>query len=189
MGELVTAAEISAAADRIRGVAVRTPLVPFPGQRLLLKPESLQPTGAFKLRGAYAAISALGETARSRGVIAHSSGNHAGAVAYAAALLGVPAVVVIPAGAPEVKLAAVRSHGARIVTVRPGLGPRIAATEELIAAHGYALIPPFDRREVIAGQGTIGLEIMADCPETGLVVVPVGGGGLISGVAVAIKSA
>jgi threo-3-hydroxy-L-aspartate ammonia-lyase len=189
MDELVTPAEISAAADRIRGVAVRTPLIPFPGQRLLIKPESLQPTGAFKLRGAYAAISALDEPARRRGVIAHSSGNHGGAVAYAAALLGVPAVVVIPASAPQVKLAAIRSHGARIVTVGPGLDARIAATEELIASEGYTLIPPFDHRKVIAGQGTIGLEIAADCPEAGLVVVPVGGGGLISGIAAAIKPA
>jgi threonine dehydratase len=187
--ELVTAAEISAAADRIGSVTVRTPLVPFPGQRLLIKPESLQPTGSFKLRGAYAAISALDEAARRRGVIAHSSGNHGGAVAYAAALLGVPAVVVIPDNAPQVKLAAVRSSGARVVSVQPGLAARIAATEELIARHGYALIPPYDRREVIAGQGTVGLEIAADCPEVDLVVVPVSGGGLISGIAAAIKSA
>ena len=189
MSELVTAAEIAAAASRIAAVTVRTPLVPFPGRQLLIKPESLQPTGSFKLRGAYAAISALGEPARRRGVIAHSSGNHAGAVAYAAALLGVPAVLVIPANAPEVKLAAVRSHGARIVTVEPSLAARAAATEELIASHGYTLIPPYDAREVIAGQGTTGLEIAADCPDVSLVVVPVSGGGLISGIAAAVKSA
>ncbi len=189
MAELVSAAEISAAADRIAGIVVATPLVSFPGQRLLIKPESLQPTGSFKLRGAYAVISALDEDTRQRGVIAHSSGNHAGAVGYAAALLGVRAVVVIPANAPEVKLAAVRSTGAEIVTVAPGLGPRVAATEELISRHGYTLIPPFDHRGIIAGQGTIGLEIVADCPAADLIVVPVSGGGLIAGIAAAAKSA
>jgi threo-3-hydroxy-L-aspartate ammonia-lyase len=188
MPEPVSAAEITAAAQRIAGVVVRTPLVPFPGQRLLVKPESLQPTGSFKLRGAYAAISALEPAARSRGVIAHSSGNHAGAVAYAAALLGVRAVVVIPVNAPKVKLDAVRAQAAEIVMVEPGLDSRLAATEELIARHGYTLIPPFDHRSVIAGQGTIGLEIAADCPDVGLVVVPVSGGGLISGIAAAIRS-
>jgi threonine dehydratase len=189
VAELVSAAEISAAADRIAGIVVATPLVSFPGQRLLIKPESLQPTGSFKLRGAYAVISALDEDTRQRGVIAHSSGNHAGAVGYAAALLGVRAVVVIPANAPEVKLAAVRSTGAEIVTVAPGLGPRVAATEELISRHGYTLIPPFDHRGIIAGQGTIGLEIVADCPAADLIVVPVSGGGLIAGIAAAAKSA
>ncbi len=188
MTELVSAADIAAAADRIAGVAVRTPLVPYPGQRFLIKAESLQPTGSFKLRGAYAAISALDSDARSRGVIAHSSGNHAGAVGYAAARLGVRAVVVLPSNVPQVKLAAVRASGAEIVTVPPSLSARAAATEELIARHGYTLIPPFDHRGVIAGQGTIGLEIAADCPAADLVVVPVSGGGLISGIAAAIKA-
>jgi threonine dehydratase len=187
---LVTAAEIRDAAVRLDGVIVATPLVPFPGTepRLLLKPESLQPTGAFKLRGAYAAISALDEQDRKRGVVAHSSGNHAQAVAYAAALHGVPAVLVIPDNAPEVKIAPIRKLGAQIVTCRPGLAARLAATEDLISRHGYALVPPFDDRTVIAGQGTIGLEIAAGCPETDLVVVPVGGGGLISGISAAIRA-
>jgi threonine dehydratase len=154
---------------------------------LLIKPESLQPTGAFKLRGAYAAISALPPDARRTGVVAHSSGNHAQAVAYAAALLGVPAVVVIPDNAPRVKVDAARALGAEIVLSRPGMAARVAATGELAAKHGYTIIPPFDDRVVIAGQGTIGLEIAADCPEADLVVVPVGGGGLISGVAAAIR--
>jgi threonine dehydratase len=186
--EPVTAAEISAAAQRIAGVVVRTPLVAFPGHRMLIKPESLQPNGSFKLRGAYAAISALDEQARRRGVIAHSSGNHAGAVGYAAALLGVRAVVVIPANTPEVKRSAVLASGAEIVTVEPSLTARMATTSELIDRHGYTLIPPFDDRRIIAGQGTIGLEIAADCPEADLVVVPVSGGGLISGIAAAVKS-
>jgi threonine dehydratase len=190
VASLVSVDEIRAAATRLSGVAIRTPLVPFPGAdpRLLLKPESLQPTGSFKLRGAYAAISALPAHLRARGVVAHSSGNHAGAVAYAAALLGVPATVVLPDNAPPVKLAPVRRLGARIVTTRPSLAARVAATEELIGRHGYALIPPFDDRAVIAGQGTIGLEIAADCPGVDLVVVPVGGGGLISGISAAIRA-
>ena len=187
--QLVSVDEIRSAAARLNGVIVRTPLVPFPrvAPRLLIKPESLQPTGAFKLRGAYAAISALPPGVAQRGVVAHSSGNHAQAVAYAAALLHVPVVVVIPDNAPPVKVEATRALGAEIVTSRPGMAARVAVTEELIAQHGYTLIPPFDDRVVIAGQGTIGLEIAADCPEVDLVVVPVGGGGLISGVSAAIR--
>lgn len=163
----------------------------FPGTepRLLLKPESLQPTGAFKLRGAYAAISALPGEVRKRGVVAHSSGNHAQAVAYAAALHGIPAVLVIPANAPEVKVAPIRRLGAEVVRCEPSLTARLAVTNDLIERHGYALVPPFDDRAVIAGQGTIGLEIAAACPEVDLVVVPVGGGGLISGIATAIHAA
>jgi threonine dehydratase len=120
-------------------------------------------------------------------VVAHSSGNHAQAVAYAAALLQVPAVVVIPDNAPRVKVDAARTLGAEIVRSRPGLAARVAATEELVARHGYTIIPPFEDRAVIAGQGTIGLEIAADCAEVDLVVVPVGGGGLISGISAAIR--
>jgi threonine dehydratase len=188
---LVTAAEIRDAAARLEGVIVPTPLVPFPGTQpqLLLKPESLQPTGAFKLRGAYAAISALPPAARSRGVVAHSSGNHAQAVAYAAALLGVPAVLVVPGNAPAVKTTPIRRLGGQIVMCEPSLASRVAVTEGLISRHGYALVPPFDDRRVIAGQGTIGLEIAADRPQTDLVVVPVGGGGLISGIAAAMRAA
>lgn len=191
MTGLVTGEEIRAAAARLDGIIVATPLVPFTGvaPRLLIKPESLQPTGSFKLRGAYTAISALRAEVRQRGVVTHSSGNHAQAVAYAAALFGVPATVVVPDNAPEVKLAPARRAGARIVTCQPTLAARIAATEELIDRHGYTLIPPFDHRAVIAGQGTIGLEIAAQCPGVDLVVVPVGGGGLISGIAAAIRDA
>jgi len=187
---LVSLAEIQEAARRVAPVAVRTPLVPVPRLHpdLLVKPESLQPTGSFKLRGAYTAISAHGRQARERGVIAHSSGNHGQAVAYAAALLGVHAVVVVPSTAPPVKTDAIEFYGAELVTVAPTLAARVAATEELIARHGYVLIPPFDDRRVIAGQGTIGLEIAADCPEVDLVLVPISGGGLISGIAAAIRA-
>lgn len=191
MSSLVSVAEIWAAAGRLDGVAVRTPLIPFARvePRLLIKPESLQPTGAFKLRGAYAAASALPPDQRAKGVVAHSSGNHAHAVAYAAALLGVPATVVVPSNAPQVKVEAARSLGARIVVCEPSLQARAEAVARLVAEHGYAPIPPFEHREVIAGQGTIGLEIAADCPDVDLVVCPVGGGGLISGVAAAIAAA
>jgi len=163
---------------------------PFPRIEplLLLKPESLQPTGSFKLRGAYTAISALPAEARSRGVVAHSSGNHAQAVACAAALLGVRATVVIPANAPEVKIAATRAFGAEVVISDAGLSARVAVTSELVARHGYTVIPPFDDRMVIAGQGTVGLEIASDRPDADLVLCPVSGGGLISGIAAAVKS-
>jgi threonine dehydratase len=185
--ELVTIDEIRAAAGRLAGVALRTPLLPFPatGPGLLLKPESLQPTGSFKLRGAYAAISALADRQRRRGVVAHSSGNHALAVAYAAALLKAPVTVVVPANAPQVKVAAASDLGATVVICEPGLAARTAATAELVERHGYSVIPPFEHRTVIAGQGTIGLEIAADRPDTDLIVCPVSGGGLISGVAAA----
>jgi len=187
---LVSLAEIQEAASLLASVAVRTPLVPVPrlSRRLLLKPESLQPTGSFKLRGAYTAISAAGQAAREHGVVAHSSGNHGHAVAYAAALLGVHAVVVVPDTAPKIKIEAIEHYGAELVTVAPALPARVAAAEELVARHGYVLIPPFDDRMVIAGQGTIGLEIAADCPQADLVVVPVSGGGLISGIAAAIRA-
>jgi threonine dehydratase len=190
VSHLVSVTEIRAAADRLDGIVAHTPLVPFASidPPLLVKAESLQPTGAFKLRGAYSAISALSPLQRSRGVVAHSSGNHASAVAFAAALLSVPATVVVPSNAPLVKVEAARSHGARIIMCEPGLAARTAAVDELVARYGYTPIPPFEHRDVIAGQGTMGLEIVADCPDVDLVVCPVGGGGLIAGVAAAITA-
>jgi threonine dehydratase len=186
---LVSIDEIRAAAAALSGVTVRTPLVPFPGAGppLLVKPESLQPTGAFKLRGAYTAVSALPAAARAHGVVAHSSGNHGQAVAYAARLLGLPAVIVVPSNAEPVKVAAIRALGAEVVVSEPAIAARLAATREVARQRGAVPIPPFDDRRVIAGQGTVGLEIAADCPGADLVVVPVGGGGLISGVAAAIR--
>ena len=187
---LVSLAEIEEAARLLAPVAVRTPLVPVPRLHpdLLIKPESLQPTGSFKLRGAYTAISLAGPAAREHGVIAHSSGNHGHAVAYAAALLGVRAVVVVPSTAPRIKTEAIEYYGAELVTVAPTMAARVAATEELSAKYGYVVIPPFDDRAVIAGQGTIGLEIAADCTRVDLVLVPVSGGGLISGIAAAVRA-
>jgi threonine dehydratase len=188
--DLVNLDEIRAAAARLDGVAVRTPLLPAPwaGQArpLWLKPENLQPIGAFKLRGAYHAIAALPEQARAAGVVAYSSGNHAQAVAYAAKAFGVPAVIVIEDTARAIKVAATRAHGAEVVQVP--LPEREAAAEDLARRRGLALIPPFDHPDVIAGQGTIGLEIVADLPEVDLVLVPVSGGGLISGIAAAVKA-
>jgi threonine dehydratase len=188
--DLVGVTEIRAAARVLGSVPIHTPLVRAPrlSPQLLIKAESLQPTGSFKVRGAYTAIATRGREAVERGVVAHSSGNHGHAVAYAAALLGVHAVVVVPDGAPAVKTEAIEHYGAELVRVPPTLSARIAAAEELVARHGYLLIPPFDDRAVIAGQGTIGLEIAADCPQVDLVVVPVSGGGLIAGIAAAIRA-
>jgi len=173
-------------------VAFRTPLVPFPRTNLLVKPESLQPTGAFKLRGAYAAISALSPAERQRGVVAHSSGNHGYAVAYAAALLGVKAAIVVPNNAPAVKTDAIVACGAELVLCEPTQEARVAGARQIAEDRGYALIPPFDDARVIAGQGTIGLEIAEDVAKAGItpaaILVPVSGGGLISGIAVAIAA-
>jgi threonine dehydratase len=186
-------------------VAVRTPLIPFTGQvkaasTLLIKPESLQPTGAFKLRGAYNAVYAvtrgLDSCAWPAGVVAHSSGNHGFAVAYAARLLGIGAAIVVPKNAPAVKTDAIASTGAELVLVEPTLAARVAATEEIARVRGYHPVAPFDDRDVIAGQGTIGLEIAEDFTAGPLqgakppaaVLVPISGGGLISGIAVAVKT-
>lgn len=190
MTDLVTLDDIKAAAARLAsgGAVVRTPLLYAPrvAPGLSLKPESLQPTGSFKLRGAYAAITAIPASER-RGVVAHSSGNHGYAVAYAAALLGVPAVIVVPDNASPVKTAAITAAGAALVTVAPTLAARVAAAQDITERDGYIFIPPFDHPEVIAGQGTIGLEIAEDFPDAGVVVVPVSGGGLISGIAAAVR--
>lgn len=186
--ELVTIADIEAAAERIAGTAVRTPLLPCPWAPgpLWLKPENLQPIGAFKIRGAYNAIAKLTDAQRARGVVAYSSGNHAQAVAYAAREFGVRAWIVVPEDTPSVKVEATRSHGAEVVLCE--VGQREVRAEEIVTETGAALIPPFDHPDVIAGQGTIGLEIAADLPDADLVLVPVSGGGLISGVATAIKA-
>lgn len=195
MPDLVSLADIRAAARLLDGVIVRTPLVPVPAAlpvNLLVKPESLQPTGAFKLRGAYNAIAALLAQGRADGVVAHSSGNHGFAVAYAARKLGVKAAIVVPRGAPAVKTAAIEGAGAELVLVEPTLQARVSASAHIARTRGYAEIPPFDHRDVIAGQGTIGLEIAEDLAVKGVVpaavLVPVSGGGLISGIAVALKA-
>ena len=178
------------------GVAVRTELLesqihePVPGsdeRRLFLKLESQQPIGSFKLRGAYNKIASLSDDERARGVISYSSGNHAQGVAYAARLLRVKAVIVMPTNAPLIKREATTSMGAEIVTVGPGSAERQIKAEELAAQHGYVIVPPYNDEKIIAGQGTMGLEILEDLPEVETVLVPVGGGGMISGIATAIK--
>jgi threonine dehydratase len=188
--DLVGIDAIRAAADRLRGVITRTPLVPFdpPPDRMFVKAESLQPIGAFKIRGAYNAIASLDEAARARGVITYSSGNHAQGVARSARLLRIPAVVVMPDDAPEIKRDRVARDGAEIVVVGPASDERQARAEEIAAERGLAIIPPFDDDRIIAGQGTVGLEILDDLPDVDLIVVPVGGGGLAGGVATAVKA-
>jgi threonine dehydratase len=156
-------------------------------RRFYLKTENLQPIGAFKLRGAYNKIVSLSDEEGRRGVITYSSGNHAQGVAYAARALGVKAVVVMPRNAPENKRQATASMGAEIVFVGPSSDERKAKAEELAAQHGYVIVPPYNDEQIIAGQGTIGLEILEDLPDVETVIVPVGGGGMISGVATAIK--
>jgi threonine dehydratase len=193
MSDLVTLEEIEDAARRLDGIILRTPLVTFRAKSpsapsLQLKPESLQPVGSFKLRGAYTAISNIPEADRKNGVIAHSSGNHAQAVAYAAKSLGIPAVLVVPNTIPAIKVDACRLLGAEIVYVEPTIEARVETAERLAVAHGYPLVSPFDDRHVIAGQGTIGLEIIEDAPDVDTVLVPISGGGLISGIAAAIKA-
>ena len=188
---LVTLSEIRQAQQRIRGVALRTPLVEFPfahhGERLFLKCESLQPIGSFKLRGAYNKIASLDVDDRRRGVIAHSSGNHAQGVAYAAKALGISATIVIPEVAPARKIAATKALGARVELCGPASSDRVKMCDEIMARENLVLVHPYDDPKIIAGQGTVGLEILEDLSDADLVLSPVSGGGLISGIAMAIK--
>jgi threonine dehydratase len=187
---MVSLDDIHAARSRLAGITVRTPLIPleYEGRVLYLKPENLQPIGAFKLRGAYNKIASLADEERARGVITYSSGNHAQGVAYAARALQTKAVIVMPANAPAIKREATAALGAEIVLVGPSGVERQLKAEELAAEQGYVIIPPYDDEKIIAGQGTTGLEILEDLPEVDLVLVPIGGGGLISGISTAIKS-
>ena len=199
MAEFVTLEDIRAAQRRIEGVAVRTPMVrvdperlraaglPAPAFELYLKAESAQPIGSFKLRGAHNMVAQLPEAVRAPGVITYSSGNHAQGVAYAARAVGVKAVIVMPDNAPEVKILATEALGAEIVMVGPASSERKAKAEELAGRFGYAVIPPYDDLRIIAGQATCGLEIVEQVPRVDLVLSPVSGGGLLSGVAAAVK--
>lgn len=193
---MITLADLQAAQVRLKGVVLHTPLVRCfssgtvrntTAEEFYLKPESLQPIGSFKLRGAYNKIASLTSQERAHGVITYSSGNHAQGVAYAARALGVRAVIVMPGSAPRIKLDATAALGAEIITVGSGSEERRDKALELAAAHGFVVIPPYDDAHIIAGQGTAGLEILEDLPDVELVLVPVGGGGLSSGVASAIK--
>ncbi|HEY6971834.1 MAG TPA: threonine/serine dehydratase [Candidatus Angelobacter sp.] len=187
---MVSLRDIQQAQTLLRKFAIRTPLVvcKLPdGRQIFVKPENLQPIGSFKLRGAYNKISSLTPEERRRGVVSHSSGNHAQGVSYAAKALGVKATIVMPSTAPKVKMEATRALGAEIVLVGPASNDRIARAEELERERKLVPVPPYNDEKIIAGQGTIGLEILEDLPDIEVVLVPVGGGGLISGIATAVK--
>jgi threonine dehydratase len=193
---LVSLAEIRAAAARIAGIAVKTPMVEaaFPGlsghgtsKRIWLKAESLQPIGAFKIRGAANKILQLTPAEIARGVITYSSGNHAQGVAYAARKAGAKAVIVMPSNAPAIKRAATLALGAQIVDVGLASSERLAVAEQLVREDGYIVIPPYDDEQIIAGQGSCGLEIVEALPDVDLVLAPVSGGGLLGGVSAAVK--
>lgn len=193
MSELVRADDIERAASALRGVAVRTPLLPAPwlseatGAEVRLKCENLQAAGAFKIRGAYTAISRLTEAQRQRGVIAYSSGNHAQGVALAARLFGIRAVVVMPTTAPEIKRAGAERLGAEVILEGTTSADRQKRAEAIAAEQGLTIVPAFDDLNIITGQGTVGYEIQQDWPDVQVVLVQVGGGGLLSGIAAYLK--
>jgi threonine dehydratase len=190
----VTYQDIESAAARLKGMAVETPLIESPalnerlGGRVLIKAETLQRAGAFKFRGAYNKISQLTAEARARGVVACSSGNHAQGVALAASILGAPAVIVMPADAPAMKVANTRGYGAEVVHYDRYTEDREAITSAIAADRGMTIVWPFDDPDIVAGQGTVGLELVGQAGERlDVVLCPVGGGGLIAGVSTAVK--
>jgi threonine dehydratase len=191
--KLVDKQDIERAATLIRGVAARTPLIEAHwlsdrlGFEVRLKCENLQRAGAFKIRGAYTAIARLSDAQRKRGVITYSSGNHGQAVALAARIFGIKAVVVMPISAPAIKVSGAKKLGAEVVMEGTTSTERHTRALQLAADHGYVVIPPFDDSDIIAGQGTVGIEILEDLPEAQAVLIPIGGGGLLSGVAAYIK--
>jgi threonine dehydratase len=193
----VTLADIEAAAARIEGHAVKTPLIESPalnarlGLRVLIKPETLQRVGAFKFRGAYNRLVQLTADQRTRGVVAYSSGNHAQGVALAAQLLGMPCLIVMPSDAPAIKVANTRGYGAEIKLYDRLTENREAISAAAAAERGAVIVPSFDDVHIIAGQGTLGLELVRQTQEIGatldVAITPIGGGGLMSGVATAVK--
>lgn len=191
---MVNFQDVLAAAERIAGAAHRTPVATSRllneacGAELFLKCENLQRVGAFKFRGAYNAVSQLSEAERRRGVITHSSGNHAQALALVCRLLGVRATIVMPQDAPAMKRAATQDYGAEIVLYDPATDTREAISARLAAEHGYTLVPPYDHPHIVAGQGTAALELFQEVGELDYLFVPVGGGGLLSGSAIAAKA-
>ncbi len=197
MTALPTIADVEAAAERIKGAAVRTPLLTCPAlderleARCLIKPEPLQRTGSFKFRGAYNKLARLADQATSKGVVAYSSGNHAQGVAAAAQLLGAAATIVMPADAPAIKLENTRGYGAEVLPYDRYREEREQVAQKLLAERGSLLVPPYDDPDIIAGQGTIGLEIAEQAAALGATVdtalVCCGGGGLISGTALALR--
>jgi threonine dehydratase len=190
----VSFAEVRAAAERLRGVAHRTPVLTsrtfdaLTGRTVFFKCENFQRGGAFKFRGAYNRLAQLIDAEKKRGVVAFSSGNHAQGVALAAKLLNIPAAIVMPDDAPPVKLAATRGYGAEVIVYNRLTGNREAIARQLSDERGLTLVPPFDDPHIIAGQGTAALELLEEIPELDAIVSPVGGGGLISGCAIAAKA-
>jgi threonine dehydratase len=188
---MITLADIREAQTRLQGVIYPTPLLPYshaPREaQVWFKPEQLQPIGSFKLRGAYNRIAAIPPTERGTGVIAYSSGNHAQGVAYAARLVGLPAVIVMPTNAPAIKIEATRKLGAEVVLYDAATQRREEIAARLMQGQAWTLVPPFNDPFVMAGQGTIGLEVFQDMPDVDLIITPIGGGGLIGGIATAIK--
>lgn len=191
---MVNFEDVLSAAERIAGVAHRTPVATSRllneacGAEVFLKCENLQRAGAFKFRGAYNAVSRLSEEERRRGIITHSSGNHAQAVALVCRLLGVKATIVMPQDAPAMKLAATRDYGAEIVVYDTAKETREAISGRLATEHGYTLVPPYDHPHIVAGQGTAAVELFQDVGELDYLFVPCGGGGLLSGSAIAAKT-
>lgn len=191
--DLVTLADICEAQARLKGAAHHTPVHTsryinnLLGCEIIFKCENFQRVGAFKFRGAYNAISQLTDTEKAAGVLAFSSGNHAQGIALASRLLGVKATIVMPENAPASKLAATRGYGAEVVTHNPQKTTREAVAEEILSKHNYTLIPPFNHKHIIAGQGTAAAELIDDVKELDWLITPCGGGGLLSGSAVAAK--
>lgn len=190
----ITIEDVNRAAATIQGQVLRTPLVPAPrlsqltGATVCVKHENMQPTGSFKERGAVTKLESLSAAEHQRGVIAMSAGNHAQAVAYHARRLGIPATIVMPESAPLVKAENTRAYGARVILHGETLYESAARAREIAEAEGLVFVHPYDDPKVMAGQGTIGLEMLADAPDLDQIVVPIGGGGLISGIAVAAKA-
>jgi len=189
----VTFADVRAAAQRLRGIANRTPMLTsrtfnaLSGREVFFKCENLQRGGAFKFRGAYNRLAQLTDDEKKRGVVAFSSGNHAQGTALAAQLLGIPATIVMPDDAPRVKLQATRGYGAEVITYDRLTGNREAIARQLAEERGVTLVPPFNDPHIIAGQGTAALELLEDVPDLDALVSPIGGGGLISGCAIAAQ--
>jgi threonine dehydratase len=191
---VVTLADIEAARNGLRGVTMVTPLLTSDhlsaevGGRIFIKAENTQRAGSFKLRGAYTKMAALSATERARGVIAHSAGNHAQGVALAARLLGAPATLVMPEFAPLAKVAATKRYGARVILHGASFDDAGDHARALQLEHGLTYVHAFDDPSIIAGQGTLGLEILDALPDVDTIVVPIGGGGLISGIAIAVRA-
>jgi len=190
----VTFTDVRAAAERLRGVANRTPVMTsrtfnaMTGRQVFFKCENFQRGGAFKFRGAYNRLSQLSDVEKNRGVVAFSSGNHAQGVALAAKLLSIPAAIVMPDDAPAVKLAATRGYGAEVIVYDRLTGNREAIATQLSQERGMTLVPPFNDPNIIAGQGTAAMELLEEIPDLDALLSPIGGGGLISGCAIAAKA-